>query len=112
MKTTITFIFSVLFALMLTGCAGITEVQKETVKDIRTQVVVFPDSLLEPCPVTAPPDRDTYVLTMNDKQRLEAMVGYSTDLLKDMAKCNNRLVEIRKLQEKQKKIYSSTIENH
>lgn len=111
MKTTITTIFAILFAMLLTGCAGFTEVQKETVKDVRTQLVSFPDSLLEPCKVTAPPNRDEYVLTMNDKQRLDAMVTYSTDLLKDMAKCNNRLVEIRKLQEKQKQIYQTTLEN-
>lgn len=112
MKTIISTIFTILFMLLLTGCAGFTEVQKETVKDIRTQVVTFPDSLLEPCPATEPPNQEMYVLNFSDKARLDTMVGYSIDLLKDLAKCNNRLEELRKLQDKQKKIYQSTLENH
>ena len=111
MKTKMTLILSILFSVLLTACAGITEVQKETVKDIQTQLVSFPDALLEPCAVTTPPAKEPYVLSMNDKQRLDAMVTYSTDLLKDLAKCNNRLLQLRELQNKQKGIYQSTREN-
>lgn len=111
MKTINTLIFSIIIAALLSACAGTTEIQKETVKDIRTQLVSFPDQLLEPCPVTAPPSRQDYIYSMDDKQRLETMVTYSTDLLKDLAKCNNRLQQIRDLQNKQKGIYKTTIEN-
>lgn len=110
MKTRTVLFLSLIFTMFLTACAG-TEIQKETVVDIKTQLVTFPEPLLEPCSATAPPNRDAYVLIMNDKQRLEAMVGYATDLLGDLAKCNNRLVQIRDLQNKQKGIYKSTLEN-
>ena len=93
----------------LFGCAG-TEIQKEVVTNTKTQVVSIPDTLLEPCEVTSPPNRQLYKDT-DDKGRLELLLGYSNDLLKDMAKCNNNVTEIRKLQEKQRSIYSTTSEH-
>lgn len=111
MKIIAKLIYSVIIAIALSACAGGPEIQKETVKDIRTQVVSIPDALLEPCFVTKPPNRDNYVYAESDAVRLDIMVTYSVDLLKDLAKCNNRLLQIRTLQDKQKGIYKSTLEN-
>lgn len=103
-----TFIIAVSL-LALSACAT-TDVQKEVVVNAKTQLILIPDALLEKCTVTAPPDKEVFVQKLNDDQRLNTMVVYSMDLIKDMAKCNNKITQIRELQNKQKQIYTSPLE--
>lgn len=103
-------LFIIAVALILTGCAG-NEVREQVVTKAKTQLIVIPDSLLEECSVTPPPDKDLFVKTYNDDQRLNSIVLYSMDLIKDMAKCNNKITQIRELQNKQINIYKSPLEN-
>lgn len=108
---TINFLSAILLSILLVGCAGTTEIQKEVVKDTRTKVVYIPDTLLENCPTTPPPEQSVYI-NGTDKTRNELLVTYSQDLLKDMAKCNNNIGKIRKLQRDQQAIYDKTMEKH
>lgn len=108
---TIQYFIAFLVITLLVGCAGITEVQKEVVTDTRTKVVFIPNTLLEKCPATTPPEQSTYV-SGSDKERNEMLVSYSQDLLKDLAKCNNNISKIKKLQQDQQAIYDKTMEKH
>ena len=125
MKTIITFFL----ISLLTACGG-TMIQKEVVQDNKTQLVVIPAPLLEPCDATEPPNKQLFVLAGRDimaqnpsadttyetiinrqNQRLQIMTDYVLDLTKDLAKCNNKITQIKILQDKQRNIYTSPLEN-
>jgi hypothetical protein len=109
MKTTQTVIVSLLF-LSLAACGGV-EVQKEVVTNVRTQVVAIPAPLLEKCATSTPPNKKLYKDT-DEQGRIELLVIYSMDLLKDIAKCDNKITQIRELQDKQNAIYTKPSEKH
>jgi hypothetical protein len=108
---TINLLVAFIFALLLTACAGGPEIQQEVVTNTRTKVIYIPDTLLSDCQVSPPPNQTKYVAAA-DKERTEMLVTYSQDLLKDMAKCNNNIGKIRKLQKDQQAIYDKTMEKH
>ena len=90
---------------VLTACGG-----HETIRYVDrtvTKVVTFPDHLLEPCKAAQPPLKTTYV-DATDKEREQQLTDYSILLLKNVKDCDGKITQVRELQEKQKKIYTST----
>lgn len=108
---TINFLSAIFIAFALTACVGAPEVQQEVVTNTRTKVIYIPETLLEKCLATTPPEQAKYVAS-TDKERNEMLVTYSQDLLKDLAKCNSNIGKIRKLQKDQQAIYDKVMEKH
>lgn len=93
-------LFTVLIALLLAGCG--TTIQERVVIKTEIRTVKIPDTLLTPCEVTVPPQRETYI-NSNTKEKEKLLTDFSIDLLKDLRLCNAQIKKIRDLHKEQVK---------
>lgn len=101
MKDKISFYFTMLFVLVLSafssGCA--TTVETRVVKEVRYEAIVLDTNLLRDCGFTEPPNKEEFLKNKAARQR-NMLAVYSVDLHTNLINCNNRLREVRELQDK------------
>jgi len=93
-------LFIVLTVLFLSGCLS-NPVKVVTVTEYKA--VTIPDSLLQKCDVSTPPNSAKYVAS-NAVGKESLLTDYSINLLNDLQVCNKKFENIRLYQDKQKKI--------
>ena len=69
------------------------------------KVATFPQTLLEPCGVTAPPNIEHYI-NLDDIQKEDTLIRYSQSLLTDIEKCNSQLRQLNKINAEYRTLFS------
>lgn len=78
---------------------------KEYVSVRNTDIITvdIPESLLEECAITPPPEKDWYLnASWEDKENI--LTAYTILLIEDLAICNNQINSIKETVNKQKEI--------
>lgn len=103
------YLFLFLLSVVFSGCA--TKPTKPTiiVKPVY-KVPSFPQTLLEPCGVTPPPNTEHYI-NLDDIQKEDTLVRYSQNLLTDIEKCNSQLRQLNKINAEYRTLFSSEHNN-
>ncbi len=95
------YIYISMLLLFISGCASNIPMPIVTTK---TVVVDTPAYLLQPCKVTAPPDKTKYMSAdMSGREGL--MSDYAMELLLNIANCNAQLSSIQTYQKKEDALY-------
>lgn len=89
-----------LISLLLVGC----QTNPVIVKEVKTEVISPPDSLLLDCEKVKPPEKESF-LSKGYAGREEMMFNFSADLMKSLAKCNSQIMQLKKWKADQEKIY-------
>lgn len=86
-------------SVLLISCS-LLKPQPETVTKYEVKVLDFPAALLEPCPASAPPDRNEYEQsTYQEKEDL--LTNYTLELLTDLKTCNDQILKIKTIRDSQ-----------
>lgn len=91
------------FSLLMTACA--TQAPKEIVVTQTKQILkVPPESLMQDCKITAPPDKQEYIQAKRS-EREDMMFQYADSLLADLGNCNTDKKALRNWAAEQKKLF-------
>ena len=95
-------VIALLVAILAGGCACPTP--QVVVKTEHVLVVPSPE-LTQPCTVTAPPDKETYINSSSaDKEKMLFLL--SSDLYSNLKECNNHWANLNQWYTDQGKIYN------
>lgn len=99
-------LLSLLIMSLLAGCAAapipVPVIQTNTV------VIQTPQSLLQPCNISAPPTRTEY-MAADMQGRENYLTNYINSLLKDFGICNKQIAKIASFQSEQTQLYNKKV---
>ena len=99
------YLFLFFLSVVFSGCATKPTEPTIVVKTVY-KVAPFPQTLLEPCGVTLPPNTEYYI-KLDDVQKEDTLVRYSQSLLTDIEKCNSQLRQLNKINTEYRTLFSS-----
>ena len=95
----------VITLLLIVACCP-APVRPDTI--IQYQLIKPTPEMLVPCPVTPPPDQNTYLASsIADKEKL--LFNLSSDLYSNLTTCNNHWAALNKWYVEQAKLYDAPI---
>lgn len=86
----------ILCASVLVSACSTKPATPIVVTEYKNQVVSIPNTLLQKCTVTVPPDKTLYV-NSSDSEKEEMLVTYTQNLLTDLDNCNTQLLQIKSI---------------
>lgn len=79
-------VFSILFLMFLVGCSTLNK-KPETIITSKKVLIIPPEILLSYCDVTKPINKDTFLQSTNEEQKIQ-LTNLTISLYGDLKKCN------------------------